>query len=80
MSAISAITASAKTFTSSTTGQVTLATGKAIGWTFIAIKANSEASRNFLNAATTLDAAMKARSEQLREKWNSRTTTEEDVA
>ena len=79
MSAISTVATSAKAFANSTTGQVTLATGKAIGWTFLAVKANGEASRNFLTAATTLDAALKAKTESVKEKWQNR-TTEEDVA
>ena len=74
MSAITSLTNSVKTFTGSTTGQVTIATGKAIGWTLLAIKSNSEASRNFLVAATTIDNALKAKTEEVKGRWQNRTT------
>ena len=74
MTAISTMTNTVKTFSDSTTGQVTLATGKALGWTLLAIKANSEASANFLTAATKIDAALKAKTDQVKEKWHTRTT------
>lgn len=75
---ISAITSSAATVANSNTGKVALSTGKAVLWTFAALKANSEASRNFLEAATGLDGALRDRAERLRENWNSRNSTEEE--
>lgn len=76
---ITPITTAVTAFNQSTGGRIAIGTGKALGWTMLAIKANSEASRNFLQVATTVDTLLKAKTEEVRHNWQNRLNVE-DVA